>query len=233
MKRLVSILLGALLAIPAFSQPGDRESFKPRESWPFLYEEFMDGAARTRSGALVTEARFNIALQNSALLYIGKDGIIMKADMGSLYTARMGEDVFLNVSGHMYKLLSELDCGAVLMGTEIDVAEQSKVSIGYGISSSTASVQNMAILEDGRFDTTGKNYLQAERDKNSGEILPIKQTYYLYHQGILTPATKDGILDLPGVDKKEAKAFFKQEKIKWKDVPSLEKVLVYINNLSK
>lgn len=233
MKRLVSILLGALLAIPAFSQPGDRESFKPRESWPFLYEEFMDGAARTRSGALVTEARFNIALQNSALLYIGKDGIIMKADMGSIHTARLGEDVFLNVAGHMYKLLSELDCGAVLMGTEIDVAEQSKVSIGYGISSSTASVQNMAILEDGRFDTTGKNYLQAERDKNSGEILPIKQTYYLYHQGLLTPATKDGVLDLPGVDKKEAKAFFKQEKIKWKDVSSLEKVLVYINNLSK
>ena len=233
MKRLVSILLGALLAIPAFSQPGDRESFKPRESWPFLYEEFMDGAARTRSGALVTEARFNIALQNSALLYIGKDGIIMKADMGSLYTARLGEDVFLNVAGHMYKLLSELDCGAVLMGTEINVEEQNKVSIGYGISSSTASVQNMAILEDGRFDTTGKNYLQAERDKNSGEILPIKQTYYFYHQGILTPATKDGVLDLPGVDKKEAKAFFKQEKIKWKDVPSLEKVLVYINTLTK
>lgn len=228
MKRILCLLFCVALSCPVFSQ-----TYRPRETWPFLYEDFMDGSARTRSGALVTEARFNIALQNSALLFIGNDGVIMKADMGQIHTARLGEDVFLNVAGHMYQLLSELDCGAVLMGTEINVEEQSKVSIGYGISSSTASVQNMAILEDGRFDTTGKNYLQAERDKNSGEILPIKKYYYLYHQGILTPATKDGVLDLPGVDKKEAKAFFKQEKIKWKDVSSLEKVLVYINNLSK
>lgn len=228
MKRILCLLFCVALSCPVFSQ-----TYRPRETWPFLYEDFMDGAARTRSGALVTESRFNITLQNSALLYIGKDGIIMKADMGRIHTARIGEDVYLNVSGRMYKVLSELDCGAVLLGTEIDVEEQSKVSIGYGISSSTASVQNQAILVDGRFDTIGKNYTQAERDKNSGELLPIKQLYYLYHEGLLTPATKDGVLDLPGVDKKEAKAFFKQEKIKWKDVPSLEKVLIYINNLSK
>ena len=86
MKKILTL---ALFLVSFWMQA---QNFQPRETWPFLYEQFMDGAARTRSGSLVTEARFNIGLQNSALLYIGKDGVIMKADMGSIYTARLGED---------------------------------------------------------------------------------------------------------------------------------------------
>lgn len=210
--------------IPAFSQ-----SFSPRETWPFLYEEFMSGATRTKDGVLVTESRFNITAHDGALLYIGKDENIMKADMSRVYTAKLGEDVYLNISGKMYKLLSELDCGAVLMGTEINVEEQSKVSIGYGINSSTASAQSLTILMDGRFDTLGKNLQQTENEKNTGEILPLRERYFLFFEERLIPAKKQEILDMPGIDKKATKAFFKQEKIRWKDTASLEKVLVFLS----
>lgn len=210
--------------IPAFSQ-----SFSPRETWPFLYEEFMSGATRTKDGVLVTESRFNITAHDGALLYIGKDENIMKADMSRVYTAKLGEDVYLNNSGKMYKLLSELDCGAVLMGTEINVEEQSKVSIGYGINSSTASAQSLTILMDGRFDTLGKNLQQTENEKNTGEILPLRERYFLFFEERLIPAKKQEILDMPGIDKKATKAFFKQEKIRWKDTASLEKVLVFLS----
>ena len=213
-----------LLMIPAFSQ-----SFSPRETWPFLYEEFMSGATRTKDGVLVTESRFNITAHDGALLYIGKDENIMKADMSRVYTAKLGEDVYLNISGKMYKLLSELDCGAVLMGTEINVEEQSKVSIGYGINSSTASAQSLTILMDGRFDTLGKNLQQTENEKNTGEILPLRERYFLFFEERLIPAKKQEILDMPGIDKKATKAFFKQEKIRWKDTASLEKVLVFLS----
>lgn len=210
--------------IPAFSQ-----SFSPRETWPFLYEEFMSGATRTKDGALVTESRFNITAHDGSLLYIGKDEKIMKADMSRVYTAKLGDDVFLNVSGKMYKLLSETEYGAVLKGVEIDFEEQSKVSIGYGINSSTASAQGLAILMDGRFDTLGKNLQQTENEKNTGEILPLRENYFLFFEGRLIPAKKQEILDMPGIDKKATKAFFKQEKIRWKDTASLEKVLVFLS----
>lgn len=210
--------------IPAFSQ-----SFSPRETWPFLYEEFMSGATRTKDGVIVTESRFNITAHDGALLYIGKDENIMKADMSRVYTAKLGEDVYLNISGKMYKLLSELDCGAVLMGTEINIEEQSKVSIGYGINSSTASAQSLTILMDGRFDTLGKNLQQTENEKNTGEILPLRERYFLFFEERLIPAKKQEFLDMPGIDKKATKAFFKQEKIRWKDTASLEKVLVFLS----
>ena len=210
--------------VPAFSQ-----SFSPRETWPFLYEEFMSGATRTKDGALVTESRFNITAHDGSLLYIGKDEKIMKADMSRVYTAKLGDDVFLNVSGKMYKLLSETEYGAVLKGVEIDFEEQSKVSIGYGINSSTASAQGLAILMDGRFDTLGKNLQQTENEKNTGENLPLRENYFLFFEGRLIPAKKQEILDMPGIDKKATKAFFKQEKIRWKDTASLEKVLVFLS----
>ena len=201
----------------------------PRETWPFLYEEFMSGATRTKDGALVTESRFNITAHDGSLLYIGKDEKIMKADMSRVYTAKLGDDVFLNVSGKMYKLLSETEYGAVLKGVEIDFEEQSKVSIGYGINSSTASAQGLAILMDGRFDTLGKNLQQTENEKNTGDILPLRENYFLFFEGRLIPAKKQEILDMPGIDKKATKAFFKQEKIRWKDTASLEKVLVFLS----
>lgn len=210
--------------IPAYSQ-----SFSPRETWPFLYEEFMSGATRTKDGVLVIESRFNITAHDGALLYIGKDEKIMKADMSRVYTAKLGDDVFLNVSGKMYKLLSETEYGAVLKGVEIDFEEQSKVSIGYGINSSTASAQGLAILMYGRFDTLGKNLQQTENEKNTGDILPLRENYFLFFEGRLIPAKKQEILDMPGIDKKATKAFFKQEKIRWKDTASLEKVLVFLS----
>lgn len=224
MKKIFSVLLGVLFVLPAFSQ-----EYQPRETWPFLYETFQAGATRTLDGTLTTEANFNVAVHDGSLMFIGGDDIIMKADMARVYTARVGEDVFLNVGGKMYKLLSELDCGQVLLGTEIDVDKQNQVKIGYGISSSTASAQNVSILMDGRFDTTNKNLQQTELDKYRGEPLPVKETFYLRLGIQLIPASRQEILNLPGMDKKAANAFFKVEKIKWRETASLEKVLAFVN----
>ena len=52
--------------------------------------------------------------------------------------------------------------------------------------------------------------------------------YYLYDGTRLIPATKQEILNTPGIDKKTANSFFKQEKIKWKETASLEKLLVFV-----
>jgi len=224
MKRIFYVLAGAMLALPLFAQ-----EYEPRETWPFLYESFQVGATRTLDGTLSSDARFNVAVHDGTLMYVGEDDTIMRADMSRVYTARVGDDTYLNVMGRMYKVLSELDCGQVLLGTEVDVDEQNKVNIGYGISSSTASVQGVAVLLDGRFDLLNQNIRQTEENKFRGEVLPVKETTYLHVGTRLIPASRQEVLNLPGVDRKAANAFFKQEKIKWKDTASLEKVLVFVH----
>lgn len=224
MKKAIFALLGALMLLPAFSQ-----DYEPRETWPFLYEEFQPGAARTRDGSLITEARFNVAVHDGSLMFVGQDDVIMRADMSRVYTAKVGEDVFVNLGGRMYKLLSELDCGTIIRGTEIDIDKQNTVKIGYGISSSTASAMGITPLLDGRFDTANKKLQQTELDKMRGEVLPVKETVYLRFGLNLVPASRQEVLNIPGIDKKAANAFFKQEKIKWNDTASLEKVLSFIS----
>jgi len=224
MKRMFFLLASLLLAGPLFSQ-----DFRPRETWPFLYEEFQSGATRTLDGSLNTEARFNISVLDGSLLFVNTDEIIMRADMSRVYTARVGEDVYVNVMGKMYKVLSELDCGVVVLDTTIDTAQLERVNIGYG-KSAVASTQNVSLLS--MFESSASSGLQlkdAAAGKYDGKELPVKQMYYLRVGMQLIPATRSDVLNVPGVDKKAANAFFKQEKIKWKDLASLEKVLAFLN----
>ena len=232
-KFFVLWVMALLVSIPMSAQINETKpssSFEPTETWPFLYEFFQQGMTRTRSGDVLSEARFNISLQDGSLYFIGKDDILMKPDMAAVYAARLGDDVFINVLGKMYRLLSELDLGCVLEGVAIDEDELGKVSIGYGITSSSASAQNVSLIMDGRFNLVNKSLAQIDGDKTKGAVLPLMKTIYLYINGSLIPASRQAVSDYPGVDKKEAATFFKQEKIKWKDPSSLEKVIIFVNS---
>lgn len=221
MRKTVISLFCALIALPVLSQ-----GFEPRETWPFIYEEFLSGEVRSLDGSFVQEGRYNITVSDGSLLYVDNGGTIMRPDMTRIYKAAVGEDVYVNVLGKMYKVLSESENGAVLQCTEINVEKRNAVNIGYGISSSTASAQNLVNVQG--FDTIGKKLVLTEQDKYRGEVLPVKQTVYFRIGTLLIPANRQEVLNVPGVDRKQAGAFFKQEKIKWKDVASLEKVLAFI-----
>ncbi len=224
MKRFLLPLL--LCVLPAL--PGRAQTFEPRDSWPFLYEEFLSGATRTMDGSLTTDARFNVSVIDGSLLYIGNDDIIMKPDMTRVYTARLGNDVYVNIMGRMYQLLSELDCGLVVLGREVDRDELNKVSIGYG-KSAVASTQSVSLIAIDGGNGANKSLESFNTTKYNGKVLPVKETYYLRVGMRLIPATRQELLNLPGIDKKAATAFFKQEKIKWRETASLEKVLVFVN----
>ena len=163
-------------------------------------------------------------------MYVDGEGIIMRADMSKVYTAKVGDDVYVNVLGRMYRVLSELDLGNIVSGVEIDQEQQGKVSIGYGISSSTASAQGVSLLMDGRFFQGNRSLQQTSLDKYNGSVLPVKEVLYLMLGDRLIPATRQEILNVPGVDKKAAADFIKKEKIKWKDPASLEKLVIFVSS---
>lgn len=225
MKKILLLAFVLLFAADRLSA----QKYEPHDTWPFVYEDFKEGAARTKSGALVSEAKFNISVQDGSLLYIGQDGVLMKADMQNIYTARLGEDVFINVYGKMYQVLNEVEGGAVLLGKAVDEDALGKVSIGYGISSSTGSSRNATNLVEGRFNLIQQSIEKITKDKYTGAVLPVRETRYLLVDGVLIPAARSEVLSWPGVDKKETSGFLKTEKIKWKDAESLGKLVNFLS----
>ena len=156
----------------------------------------------------------------------------MQANMTQVFTALVKEsDVYVNIGGKMYLVVVETDDGSILKRTTVDVDELSKVDIGYGVSSSTASRTNTSLAGLGMETLDGVNMVNmtitsAEQQKNSGKILPLKETLYLFVSGKLIPANKREIQQL--VDKDSAKAFFKANKIKWNKAESLLPLLPFL-----
>jgi hypothetical protein len=57
--------------------------------------------------------------------------------------------------------------------------------------------------------------------KENGKQLPLIVKKYIVVKGMRFYATKRDFLNVPGLDRDKAKAFLKQNKIKWNNVQSL------------
>ena len=222
MKKFITVLFISLVAFcDCYAQ-----KYQPRETWPYVNDEFVDGAVRTRSGSLIEEAKLNVSVADGSLHYI-KDGVIMKIDMSTVYTARIGFDVFVNVGAKMYRILSEKESGCLLQFMQIDIDKMGRVDIGYGISSSSASAMNINSL-DGLTDTVNYKVEKAMDDKDTGEYLPLIVERFFLIDGKLIPATKQGLKDYPGIDMNALDAFVKSNKIKWTKNESLELLVDFV-----
>ena len=109
-----------------------------------------------------------------------------------------------------------------------------KTDIGYGISSATASSQNVtSLLGESATLLVNMDITQALSKRVAGKVFPTMETLYLKINSDILPATKKDVLYLSFVDKSAADAFFKANKIKWKNEESLLKVVDFIHDLKE
>ena len=224
-KILLLTFVLSFMTIPLFAQ-----KYEPRDTWPFVYENFTDGSLYSNTGDVLLSARMNVSVLNQKLYYL-KGETIMEADMVRLYAAKIGpaEDLYVNVGAKMYRVLAESDGGAALQADILDVERYNKASIGYGVTSYTASTQNVSGLA--MESAAGVNINQAQASKEGGESLPVlEKKYILYGQGRIVPALKREVMDIPDLDKQAAKEFFKENKIKWNQAASLTQVADFLTN---
>ena len=143
-KILLLTFVLSFMTIPLFAQ-----KYEPRDTWPFVYENFTDGSLYSSTGDVLLSARMNVSVLNQKLYYL-KGETIMEADMVRLYAAKISsgpaEDLYVNVGAKMYRVLAESDGGAALQADILDVERYNKASIGYGVTSYTASTQNVSGL---------------------------------------------------------------------------------------
>ena len=234
MKRILSIfviLLAWAFSAQAQDSYGENPTYRPRDSWPYIYERFQPGTVRTASGDLMEYQSFNICIENGRIHYI-YNGKIMEADMAKVFTAKIEEDVYVNVGGKMYRVFVQTNDGAIVFLTSIDIDELQKVDIGYGVSSSTASQTNTSLdlLLGGNTISSvivSQTLTVAEQQKNTGKELPVKEECFFLVRGRLIPASKHDIQEAVGKD--AAKPFFKENKLKWNKPESLIPVLALLN----
>ena len=230
MRLLQKLLLVGTLLFCGISMGAQR--FEPKDTWPFVYENFTDGALYSSTGEKLLSAKMNVSILNQKLYYL-KGETIMEADMVRLYAAKissgLSEDLYVNVGAKMYRVLAESDGGAALQANILDIERYNKASIGYGVTSYTASTQNVSGLA--MESAAGVNINQAQASKEGGEPLPIlEKKYILYGQGRIVPALKREVMDIPDLDKQAAKVFFKENKIKWNQAASLTQVADFLTN---
>ena len=233
MNRIYGFMASLLLLVSAAGE-GYAQRYQPRDTWPYLNEEFIEGDVRTSGGQLLERHKLNVCIADGRLHYV-QDHMIMAADMNKVYTAKIGDFVYVNRGGKMFKVLVETDNGAVLQLTEVDVEEMNKTDIGYGISSSTASSQHTTLSglgltdEMGGFGIAGNSrYEEVLVNKGSGKVIPQKETLWLLVGGMMLPASRKDFLAYPGIDRDAAVKFLKDNKIKWSKPLSLAKVVEYL-----
>lgn len=230
MRLLQKLFLVGILLFSGISAGAQR--FEPKDTWPFVYENFTDGALYSSTGEKLLSAKMNVSILNQKLYYL-KGETIMEADMVRLYAARISsgpaEDLYVNVGAKMYRVLAESDGGAALQADILDVERYNKASIGYGVTSYTASTQNVSGLA--MESSAGVNINTAMASKEGGEPLPVlEKKYILYGRGRIVPALKREVMDIPDLDKQAAKVFFKENKIKWNQAASLTQVADFLTN---
>lgn len=235
------LLLLAVLYAGAFASFA--KDFEPKDSWAYRYEDFVHGKVFNSKGEVILEGKVNISVVDGKLHYV-KGESIMEADMlqvfsvtitetnEDMYANTTKEEGYMNVGGKMFRLLSRSDKSAVLEFMEVDMDKLSKAEIGYGISSSTASTQNLnlAALDGIVQNQANMNYSIATESRGSGERIPIKISRYILSRGTLVIAKKREVGKLPQLDKKALDAFVKSNKLKWDKTEDLQKIADYISD---
>ena len=228
MMKTYRFFLGLALFVALLSPAAAQERIRPRETWPYLYEDFLPGAVYTSKESTFHYDQLNVNILNGRLHYI-QGGVIMETDMRNVHVAKVGEDTYINAKGRLMRVLAESEHGAVLRHEEVDFDEFGKASIGYG-KSAVASTQNVALYALDNGDGMAKKSLEhVLKDKHSGREFPLQGKTWLIVDGFLIRAAKAEVSAWPGVDKQAAKAFFKQEKIKWSRTEDLLKVIGFVH----
>jgi hypothetical protein len=219
MKR-VMILLAGLFASATLAQA----QYEPTSSWPYVYDDFQDGVILWVGGK-EKPGKYNINLVDKKLHFI-EGAYIKVANMMEIASVRIGSDIYQNAAGEMLKVLSKSDKSLVLEDNEINYAALNETGGAYGSSSTTIGTTALSSLEGigGTNSSQNINHMELKLNKDNGKVLNLINKKYLFVKGRKILATKKAVMEVPGLDNEAAKAFFKENKIKWNKVPDLQKV---------
>lgn len=227
MRNFVTIVALAVLSLfPA--RAGD---YAPTSTWPYAYEDFVGGELVFRDGQK-RAGLFNIALTDSKLHFIEGD-MVQEARMFDIAGVGIGEDVYVNLGGKLFKVLSKSGNALVVEGSEIDYAKLNSSEGAYGASTASVSAQALSSLEGIGGSRTNMNHMELKNSKEDGKSLPLIVKKYIVIDGVPVFAAKRDVLAFAERKghKSEVASFIKNNKTKWKSESSLQQLADYLASI--
>ena len=224
MKRfIITICACALAAISAVAQTSN-----PTTTWPYIYPDFTEGEILSQDGTS-KKAVLNVHVLRATLHYIDGD-LIKELAPGQAFSARIGDDYYINASGKMMKILAQNNNGYVAEGVEVDIVKLNSTDAAYGSSSTTLGTMALSSLEGigATNSSSNLNHMELKASKDDGQTLPLIAKKYLFVDKKCIYATKRDVGQV--VDADAWKAFLKSNKIKWNNPQSLLGVVDFIAN---
>ena len=220
MKKIFLTAVGFMTALVALAQ------YQPTSTWPYVYEDFVDGTIHMSLGNDKT-AKLNVHVLHGALHFIEGD-MIKEAAPGEVFSAQIGKDVYINAGGKMLKILAKNENGYVAEGQEVDIVKLNSSGAAYGSSSATLGNMSLSSLDGIGGTRSNMNHMDIKANKDNGQTLPLIGKVYVVANSKVIYATRKDVSE--NVDAAAFKAFLKENKVKWNDPVSLLSVVDFIAN---
>lgn len=224
------LLLLSVLSLLSSVAAGAVE-YEPTTTWPYVYEDFMEGRIVTHRGNTLNYDKLNVNIANGRVHYV-ENGIIMQADLNTIALLVIGDDSYMCVEGRMMKIVKNTASSAVLLKTVIDADAMSSSDIGYGKSSiASTSGLSLSALNSGMDYSVNRSLDDLVSERSEGQVLELREISGIYYKGRFVPASRVDVLGIPGIDKDAAKQFIKTGKIKFNRTDDLAALVDYLYTL--
>ena len=204
------------------------DEYEPTSTWPYVYQEFVAGKLEQPGGG-TKDALFNICLTNATLHFIEGD-MVREVSSADIFAVRIGNDYYVNAGGEILKVLSKSEKGMVVEQLKIDYAKLNSTQGAYGSSGTTIATNNLSSLEGIGASSSNMNmtHTALRNSRNEGKILPLIHKLALFVNNKISEASPKGVEEAFDVDKNAFKLFQKENKIKWRDAQSVQKVVDFL-----
>lgn len=214
--------------------PAGAQRYTPHERWPFVNEDFASGELILYDGRRFVQNELNVSVVDGKLYFIERDSL--KAVTGVVKLARIAGEEYILANNRLMKVLRRAEHGAVLLDNEVNREAMGRSDVGYGFKSSVSSTEKRSVL----YGESGQSFsLRLEQRtpegmkalKNAGEELILKEVKYVLVDGFgIVRAIKPDVRRVPGPDKKDLDAFWKERKVKYSDDDSLAALADFLYN---
>lgn len=223
--RSISLFLGGFFL---WMLSAHAEGYTPSTKWPYWYDQFREGIVFFSGDQKSKRELLNIHLLHNTLHYLDGDHI-KQSDPRTIEKIVIATDTFLYMDGGLVQLIKETPTIRLVKQVRIDKESLAAAQTGaYGMGASSSAVQQLTSIQLN--GVSNLSHTQMKLEKEEGKELRLIRIYYLLRHGQAVRATRKEVeKSLSVADQISFKAFVKQNKIKWKEEASLQKLLDFFD----
>ena len=162
--------------------------YVPTTTWPYLYEDFVDGTVYFSKEQKTMHLKLNVHLQNCTLHYLEGDKV-MQADPRNVEMIQLGDVSFIYMNGELVRFIKAEEGVALVKLVKADLDELNKNTHGaYGMSTTSSSVNQ--IVSIGALGVSNLIYTRMRQERKEGKDLPLIEKYYFIFGDKIVEATR-------------------------------------------